>query len=395
LKIAVLLFSNFPDGSAMGRRTHFLCKGLAEHGNEVHVVVAQRFNDGPMYEEIDGIKVYWSTHTTPSTFHDLSERLRNRWSTYRILKRLFCKGIDWLILIYPELDRLPHLLLAKKFGVKIISTYDDHRNLSINPSIRNRLLVLRGQIADKLIPRMTNLNLVISALLEAQIRRVAPNTPILKFPPIVDTNLFNKNKKLAKIFRTDFGLGDHVIIAYLGTYWYVEGLSILLASAILLKQEGVEFRLVISGKPHMGFMADDVSSLVKKYQLSEIVVETGWLSLEKVVECMSAADILVVPKLTNIANEAGMPTKLAEYLSIGCSVVASKVGDIPLYLTDYKDALLCEPSDIKSLADKLRILIMDRSLRDRLALNSRLTASKHFDYRTVSEGLNAVMSRLL
>ena len=395
MKIAVLVFTYFPDGSAMGRRAHFLCKGLAEHGNEVHVVVAQRFNDGPMYEEIDGIKVYWSTRTTLSTFHNLSERLKNRWSTYKILKGLFGKGIDWLILIYPELDRIPHLLLAKKFGVKTISTYDDHRSLSINPSIKNRLLVLRGQIADKLIPRMTNLNLVTSAFLEAQIRGVAPNTPLFKFPPIVDTNLFNTNKELAKVFRADFGLGDHVVIAYLGTYWYVEGLAILLAAVNFLKQEGEDFRLIISGKPHMGFEADNVSSLVKQYQLDEIVVETGWLPIEKVIECMSAADILVVPKLNNIANEAGMPAKLAEYLSVGCAVVASKVGDIPLYLTDNEDALLCEPSDIESLADKLRILIRDRSLRDRLALNSRATASKHFDYRVVSEGLDAVMRRLL
>ncbi|MEN6623949.1 MAG: glycosyltransferase, partial [Smithella sp.] len=131
-----------------------------------------------------------------------------------------------------------------------------------------------------------------------------------------------------------------------------------------------------------------------KYQLTEIVIETGWLPTEKVVGCMSAADILVVPKLKNIANEAGMPTKLAEYLSVGCPVVVSKVGDIPLYLADNEDALLCEPSDIASLADKLRVLIRDRALRDKLALNARSTALKHFDYREVSKGLDALMKRL-
>ncbi len=48
----------------MGRRTHLLGKGFTSLGNEVHVVVAQRFKKGPLYEEFDGLKVYWGAYAT-------------------------------------------------------------------------------------------------------------------------------------------------------------------------------------------------------------------------------------------------------------------------------------------------------------------------------------------
>lgn len=395
MKIAILVFSDFPDGSAMGRRTHLLSKGFADLGHEVHVVVAQRFSNGPLYQEFDGLKVYWGTSTSHETFHGLGERLRARWAAYKIIRHLFRQGMDWLILIYPELDRLPYLLSAKKWGIKIVSTYEDHRSLPPNPTTRERLYVLRGTIADNLIPRMTNLNIPISAYLESYIRNVSPNTPVLICPPIVDTNSFNRQSEKAEVFRSKWKLGNNIVISYLGTYWYVEGLAILLAAASLLKQEGEQFKLVISGKAHFGFLCDDVSTLVKKYQLDDVVIETGWLPTDEVIAAMSAADILAVPKLDDIANVAGMPTKLAEYMSIGSAIVASGVGDIPFYLSDGYNALLCNPGDPNSLLGKLKILIRDQPLRESLVINSRLTAFKYFDYREVSKRLESKMIQLL
>ncbi len=393
MKITLLIFSDFPDGSAMGRRTYFLSKGFADLGHEVHVVVAQRFKVGPLYEEFDGLKVYWGAQTTQETFHDMNERLKARWAVYKIVRQLFKEGMDWLILVFPELDRLPYLLQAKMHDVKIISTYEDHRCLPPNPTIKDRLLVLRGNCADRVIPRLTDLNLAISKFLEYRINKVAPRTPIFIFPPIVDTHLFSHQVDKTESYRSKWNLEGHIVISYLGTYWYVEGLAVLLAATSLLKKEGLKFKLVISGKAHLGFPGDDVSTLIKKYELGDVVTETGWLPTDEVIAGMSVADILVVPKLNHTANIAGMPTKLAEYLAIGRAVVASRVGDIPLYLTDGEDALLCEPNNPQSLAEKLRLLILDEPLRKSLSRKARDTAFKYFDYHMVSKNLQEVMQQ--
>jgi glycosyltransferase involved in cell wall biosynthesis len=391
MKIALLVFSDFPDGSAMGRRTHLLGKGFTSLGNEVHVVVAQRFKKGPLYEEFDGLKVYWGAYATSETFHELGERIKARWNCYKITRKLFSQGIDWLILIYPELDRLPYLLIAKKWGVKIISTYEDSRSLPPNPTIKERYLFFRGILADIIIPRITDLNLPISRFLENRLRRVVPDKPVYICPPIVDTSLFVRQTKQISSFRSKWQLTNNIIISYLGTYWYVEGLSILLAAASVLKKEGERFQLVISGKAHFGLLCDDVCALVKELDLDDVVVETGWLSSDEVVAGMSAADILVIPKLDDLVNYAGVPTKLAEYLSIGSAIVATRVGDIPFYVQDNKDVLLCVPGDSNSLADKLRMLIRDNSLRNKLCENSRKTAIKYFDFRSISKQLESMM----
>jgi glycosyltransferase involved in cell wall biosynthesis len=92
-----------------------------------------------------------------------------------------------------------------------------------------------------------------------------------------------------------------------------------------------------------------------------------------------------------MANQAGVPTKLAEYLSVGRAIASSCVGDIPVYLTHNQDALLCAPGDAGALAETLKRLIEDRTLREHLAANARYTASRFFDYRSAASNLEAAM----
>jgi glycosyltransferase involved in cell wall biosynthesis len=99
---------------------------------------------------------------------------------------------------------------------------------------------------------------------------------------------------------------------------------------------------------------------------------------------MSACDVLVVPKLLNEANKAGMPAKLAEYMSMGKAVVVSRIGDIPLYAKDGQDCLMCEPGNASNIASALYRLGYDEPLRRSLGAAARISAQKHFDSRGVA-----------
>lgn len=46
MKIAILVFLDFSDGSTMARCTYLLSKGFSDLGHELHVVVAQCFSNG-------------------------------------------------------------------------------------------------------------------------------------------------------------------------------------------------------------------------------------------------------------------------------------------------------------------------------------------------------------
>jgi glycosyltransferase involved in cell wall biosynthesis len=391
MKIALVIFADFPEGSGPPRRIHMLGKGLARCGHEVHIIVPQRFHPGALYEEFDGLHVHWGSLTTYDAATRLSARLKARVAAFKLITRIASEGLDWLILSNPSLDGLPFLWSARRKGARIIATYDDLRARPEKPTMEDRIRLGWAKGADWLLPRLTHLNLATSSLLEGRLKSISPRTPIFIFPPIVDLDLFQRQPAKADEFRSRWGLDGELVISYLGTFWHVEGLSVLLQAVSKLADEGEKFKLVISGAAHQGLDCDDVSGLVREFNLQNTVIETGWLRTDDVVAGMSAADILVVPKKNDIANMAGMPAKLAEYLATGRAVVVSRVGDIPVYLKDQEDSLLCEPGNPDSLAGALRQLIRDASLRDRLAANARGTAFSHFDYRQIAARLEATM----
>jgi glycosyltransferase involved in cell wall biosynthesis len=394
VKFVLLIYGDFPDGSAPPRRLLLLARGLVAAGHEVHVIVPQRFRPGPLFEEMRGVSVHWGRLTDGTRWSGLRERLAARRSAMAILRRLADGGLDWLLLSNPGLDGLAYAAIAKRRGARIAAMYDDLRAPPEHPSIMDRIRLWSLRTADRRIPRVTALNITISHFLREIVEQLAPTTPTFILPPLVDMDTFEQRSGAAAAFRAQWALGEAPVISYLGTYWFVEGLPVLLEAASRLARAGEQFRLVISGAAHEGLDCDSVSALVARFDLGDVVVETGWLPIADVVRAMSAADILAIPKLDDIANRAGVPTKLAEYLAMGRAIVVSRVGEIPRYLTDRTNAMLCVPGDVTSLTEALRALLNDRSLRERLAGNARAAAQEQFDYRTIVGRLAERMTEL-
>jgi glycosyltransferase involved in cell wall biosynthesis len=141
------------------------------------------------------------------------------------------------------------------------------------------------------------------------------------------------------------------------------------------------FKLLITGRS-----AGDVRilQLVEELELKDKVTMTGHLPHEELIIAMSAADILVEPKIDHAENQAAFPQKIVEYLAMGKPIVASAVGDLCLYLHDQENALLCGAGDLESLAKTLERLMADADLRKKLAINARKTAVQYFDCRKIA-----------
>jgi glycosyltransferase involved in cell wall biosynthesis len=394
MKIALLIFSDFPEGSGPARRLHMIGKGFARLGHEVHVVVPQRFDTGPLNEEFDGLDVHWGALTDRSAWSKPSSRLAARRASLRLVNRLTKEGLDWLLLSNPGLDGIPFLLAARRSGARVMATYDDLRHMPQQPSLEDRIRLQWLRAADSLIPRLTQLNIAQSSYLADRVRSIAPRTQVCVLPPLVDLDLFRPLPTEASEFRIKWGLAGTTVISYLGTYWHVDGVKNLLLAAGQLAQAGGDFKVVISGAARRGLDCVDVSDVINRLDLHSFIVETGWLLTQEVVAAMSAADILVAPKLDHIANVAGVPAKLAEYLAVERAVVVSRVGDIPLYVTDREDALLCEPGDPESLAGALQLLMDDVTLREKLASKARRTARERFDYQEAIRQLEVIMAQV-
>jgi glycosyltransferase involved in cell wall biosynthesis len=94
---------------------------------------------------------------------------------------------------------------------------------------------------------------------------------------------------------------------------------------------------------------------------------------------LDACDILVSPHvpLEDGSEFFGSPTKLYEYMAMGKSIVASRLGQIGDVLSDEETALLVEPGDARSLCDAILRLARSGELRLRLGAAARREAMAH------------------
>ncbi|HKQ52365.1 MAG TPA: glycosyltransferase, partial [Pyrinomonadaceae bacterium] len=70
----------------------------------------------------------------------------------------------------------------------------------------------------------------------------------------------------------------------------------------------------------------------------------------------------------------GSPTKLFEYMAMGKSIVASRLGQIGDVLAHEETALLVEPGDARQLSEAILRLVDAPELRERLGAAARREA---------------------
>lgn len=386
LKLAMVAFADIPQGGAVANRIMMLGSGLSAQGNEVHILAPYRFTPGPLYQDLDGVRVHWSAVVEPRVSDAPWGRLRKRLLLYRAVKKLLIQGLDWLILYDMGLDGLPFLLLAHHFGCRVAADVVDTRWLSRQPTLRELFYLPWFKAGHLFVTPKLQLNIAISRYLENRLSQVAPQVPRIIVPAPVNLDKFKPREEEAAAWRQRFGLQDVVVIGYFGSKWLVKGLGVLLEAAAKLRRDQQPFKLLITGTS----TADKKTlELIQQLGLQDQVVVAGYLPFDEMIIAMSAADILVEPKVSHKANEAAFPQKLAEYLAMGKAVVASAVGDIPFYLQDQQDVWLCPPGDSEALARALARLIGDGSLRAKLAGNAREAARRIFDCHRLAAHIDA------
>jgi glycosyltransferase involved in cell wall biosynthesis len=381
---------DFPGPFASSRRVELLARGLVERGHAVTVIIPRKLASGPMEENLDGIHIRWCYDSRGS--NTVAGRVVARWRAWQwLMAALKRNDIEWVFFYNVGIEGLPMAISARFRKCRVGAIYGDVRFHPGEKTLEDRVRLAFLETADVILPRLSHLNIMDTRFLEAKLRKIAPHTPTLIVPPLVDPSVFRYNAEAARRFRRDWGLEGHVLVGYLGSFWIVNGVANLLRAVRILVERGKKVRLLVAGRPAQGLDCDDVPLLIKELDLEQSVVFPGMLDTQDVVAALSACDILTIPRVPHVANEAGSPTKLAEYLSVGRPVVAAAVGDIPLYLQDGADALLVEPGDVDSLVAALESLVDDEGLRIALAYAGRKTADQVFDYRKAASRIESAM----
>jgi len=159
----------------------------------------------------------------------------------------------------------------------------------------------------------------------------------------VDTDLFSPRPEAGIAIRERYNWNHgETVVAFVGRFHPIKGPGYFLQAALKVheKKKGIKFLLVGSGE-----LEDALRKEVALSGRSEAFAFTGDIPHEKVPDYMNAADILVLPSLSE-----GSPLALIEAMAMGKAVIASRVGSMPDYITDGETGILVDrPPSVGSM----------------------------------------------
>jgi teichuronic acid biosynthesis glycosyltransferase TuaC len=252
-------------------------------------------------------------------------------------------------------------------------------------------------LSERLLPRISECNLVITRHILEWVQSIAPQTPSILVPGLFDADSFKEDLAGAQRFRDRHGVAESdVLVCYNGSWWKSKGLAMLMSAFKRARtQSRTPMKLVITGRFTGSPIEDNVSELVKTMGLEADVILPGHLNMNDVVGVLSAADIVVSSSTDDPFNYAAFPTKVAEYAGMGRAILATEVGDVPLYFQDGVNAVLTDAHSVTSIADGLIRLAEHSAMRERLGIAAKQTAREHFDFQCCGQRIDHEVRTLL
>lgn len=152
---------------------------------------------------------------------------------------------------------------------------------------------------------------------------------------------------------------DAMRLVCVGRLCEQKGQLLLIEAANILRQQGLEFELVLAGD---GEMRPEIEALVEKCGLQSQVRITGWISAHQVREELLAARAMVLPSFAE-----GLPVVIMEAMALRRPVLTTYVAGIPELVEPGSCGWLFPAGSVDSLAKAMtESLMCDRLTLERM-----------------------------
>ncbi|MGD0396179.1 MAG: glycosyltransferase family 4 protein [Nitrososphaerales archaeon] len=375
-----------------GASTHVLevAKGLAELGDDVHVLSRRLDGSQARAESLDGVLIhriyrgiFRSLPGSRYSSFELGESERGGFlmSAYRLyLSTLFTfyAGLVSLSLIHKH--RI-HVILEREtaFGAGAVASRASGVPL----------------VLEVVGPRYSQRSMAIAKKILAYTSTMigeADNARVVLVDAGVDSDRFSPSSTLGQKVRRQLGIeeGD-LVVGYVGTFQTWHGLESLLDAFERLAPEFPNLRALLVG-PYFGPIRERARSM----GLLGRCVFTGPVAYDDVVDYVNACQIMVAPydpRRSRIRSERGIgsPLKVLEYMACGKPVVTSDLEPTNRIPGLGNAALLVPPGDSGAIADALRTLLLDKGLADRMGLAGRTLVEQGYSWRKFASGLHGIL----
>ena len=344
-----------------------LSRLLTERGHSVYVVTA-RYDKEPLYEELDGVKIF------------------------RVKPLCYLWYIDYAI-AFPWL-RLYKLI--SKYRIDIIHAIGTVTTLTFTAAFISRItkkpliLTIQGaattsadpladvvkKLYDKSIARfvgrtskkvITLSNKLDQRALDIGVKR----SKIRVVPNGINTDMFNPNMYDSTETKRELGFEpSNLVLGFTGRLVPLKGVEYLLQALEIVRRSAPDVSLLIIGD---GPQRSDIENRARNSNLT--VKITGWVGRNEIPHYLSAIDIFVCPSLTE-----GMPVAVIEAMAMQKPIVATNVGGNPDLVEHGKNGFIGPPRDPYFIAGAIQKLATTERLRKQMGQLSRKLIEKKFTW---------------
>lgn len=184
-------------------------------------------------------------------------------------------------------------------------------------------------------------------------------------------------KQDANPLRRRLGLDESFVVGFIGRIVPEKGLETLFSAVRLLP---TSCALVVVGS---GPERSSLEAMADALNLSHRVRWVPWINSKEVAEYMNAFDALVLPSRTTRIWKEQFGRVLVEAMACETCVVGSDSGEIPNVIGDA--GLIFHEGNERELAQRLRLLMDDASLRESLGRRGRERILQNFTHAKIAQ----------
>ena len=162
------------------------------------------------------------------------------------------------------------------------------------------------------------------------------------------------------------------------------GIDILIRAVAEVKKSVPDIQCNIIGD---GPERKNLEKLAAGLGLNDTVHFLGEISHEKVPVFLRSASVFVRP-----SRSEGMGNSFVEALAAGLPVIGTAVGGIPDIIQDRRTGLMARVDDSEDLAEKIKMLLNDQALSEKLAAEGRQKVKEKFGWDLISESYASLFS---
>lgn len=175
------------------------------------------------------------------------------------------------------------------------------------------------------------------------------------------------------------------IVLFVGALLEVKGLSYLFEAIPQVATRHKEALFVLIGQ---GPLEAELKAKAKNLNLEDRVKIEGSKSHEEIPLWVSAADILILPSLSE-----GLPMTVLEALAVGLPVVASRVGALPEVVRNGQNGMLIDPGNSGSIVQTLDSILEDETLLSNLRSGAALPPQ--YNLHEVAQEIKGVYQQVI